>query len=357
MIQDKIGLNRAKVRVAADLSAEGIVDVQREQAAEKVMADQALRQFEIDMGLATPETAGINEAQKELGPATETAETIQRLADHEFRFPGQLVDDRARRCRIGIRRGHVSWPNSTSRARSTRSSCTAMFTTWCVASGRRARRVRQPAGLSWRSSCLDRGMSSWAMTWDAACARGRRRRQTAAGDDAVRVRRDRPARHWSRDPDKVLDLLEQLIQRNLLVEDAATRKRMAFVFEHGQYLLPAGDLATLARGQAARLVRLLNWAANPYIKRLNMAFCLLTDKLSELSDRLVNNPHVATLEIRLPDVEERRRFVDGILVGRGSGRRGELGCGADRGGLGAEFGRAEPRQSECPPGQLAVAAA
>ncbi len=72
VIQDRIGLNRAKVRVAADLSSEGIVEVQREQAAEKVMADQALRQFEIDMGLATPETAGITEAQKELGPATET---------------------------------------------------------------------------------------------------------------------------------------------------------------------------------------------------------------------------------------------------------------------------------------------
>lgn len=121
--------------------------------------------------------------------------------------------------------------------------------------------------------------------------------------------------NWSRDPDKVLDLIEQLIQRSLLVEDATTRKRMAFVFEHGQYLLPAGDLATLARGQAARLVRMLNWAANPYIKRLNMAFCLLTDKLSELSDRLVNHPHVAALEVRLPDVEERRRFVAATWLG------------------------------------------
>lgn len=70
VIQDRIGLNRAKVRVAADLSQEGIVDIQREQAAEKVLADQALRQFEVDMGLATPETAAVGETQKELGPAT-----------------------------------------------------------------------------------------------------------------------------------------------------------------------------------------------------------------------------------------------------------------------------------------------
>jgi phage shock protein A len=70
VIQDKISLNRAKARVAADLSSDGIVDVKREQAAEKAMADQALRQFEIDLGLVTPETATIPETAKELGPAT-----------------------------------------------------------------------------------------------------------------------------------------------------------------------------------------------------------------------------------------------------------------------------------------------
>jgi phage shock protein A len=69
VLQDKISLNRAKVRVAADLSSEGIVDIQREQAAEKVLADQALREFEVDMGLVTPETAGIKDDAKELGSA------------------------------------------------------------------------------------------------------------------------------------------------------------------------------------------------------------------------------------------------------------------------------------------------
>ena len=72
VIQDKIGLNRAKARVAADLSNEGIVDIKREQAMEKVMADQALRDFEVQMGLVTPETANVTEAAKELGPAAKT---------------------------------------------------------------------------------------------------------------------------------------------------------------------------------------------------------------------------------------------------------------------------------------------
>ncbi len=69
VIQEKIGLNRAKARVAADLSSEGLVDVQREQAMETALADQALKDFEVQMGLRTPETTPVVATEKELGPA------------------------------------------------------------------------------------------------------------------------------------------------------------------------------------------------------------------------------------------------------------------------------------------------
>lgn len=75
VIQDKIGLNRAKARVAADLSSEGLDDIKREESMEKVMADQALRDFEVQMGLVTPETAAVSEATKELGPAAKATVT------------------------------------------------------------------------------------------------------------------------------------------------------------------------------------------------------------------------------------------------------------------------------------------
>ena len=70
IVQEKIGLNRAKARVTADLSGEGIADIEREQAMEKNLADQALREFEIQAGMVTPETAGVTQTEKELGPAT-----------------------------------------------------------------------------------------------------------------------------------------------------------------------------------------------------------------------------------------------------------------------------------------------
>jgi phage shock protein A len=77
VINDKISLNRAKVRVASDLSGEGIEDVKREQAMESALADQALREFEIQAGLVTPDTAGVTNTAKELGPAEATKQTQQ----------------------------------------------------------------------------------------------------------------------------------------------------------------------------------------------------------------------------------------------------------------------------------------
>jgi phage shock protein A len=77
VIQDQISLNRAKARVAADLSGEGIADIKREEAAEKALADQALREFEVQAGLVTPETAKIPETAKELGSAPAKQTTKQ----------------------------------------------------------------------------------------------------------------------------------------------------------------------------------------------------------------------------------------------------------------------------------------
>jgi phage shock protein A len=74
VINDKISLNRAKVRVAADLSGEGLADIQHEQAMEKVMADQALRDFEVQSGLAPPQPVA-TETDKDLGPAPKEKQT------------------------------------------------------------------------------------------------------------------------------------------------------------------------------------------------------------------------------------------------------------------------------------------
>ncbi len=72
VIQDKISLNRAKARVATDLSEQGMDEIVHSEKVESAMAEDALREFEIDMGLVTPQTAGVKEETKELGPAKQT---------------------------------------------------------------------------------------------------------------------------------------------------------------------------------------------------------------------------------------------------------------------------------------------
>ena len=114
---------------------------------------------------------------------------------------------------------------------------------------------------------------------------------------------------WPKTPDDILAGLDAIIERNLLESNAVNRKSVGLLFEFAQYLMPASDMSSLAGRQGARLVRFLQWAQYPYIKRTNVAFCLVADKLSDLNDRLVQSPHVATIEIPMPDEATRESYI------------------------------------------------
>ena len=73
VIQQKIDQNRGKVRVAADLSQKGIAEIQAEERMQGQLAEQALTDFEIELGLKSPETTPMPQTAKDLGPAAEKA--------------------------------------------------------------------------------------------------------------------------------------------------------------------------------------------------------------------------------------------------------------------------------------------
>ncbi len=73
VIQQKIDQNRGKVRVAADLSKEGIAEIQAEERMQGQLAEQALSDFEVELGLKSPETTPMAQTSKDLGPAVEKA--------------------------------------------------------------------------------------------------------------------------------------------------------------------------------------------------------------------------------------------------------------------------------------------
>ena len=118
-----------------------------------------------------------------------------------------------------------------------------------------------------------------------------------------------PYRNWSRDPDDILLTLDQMIERTLIEDDPKKRRRMAVVFDFGQYLVPPGDAAQIVGRVAARVVRFLDWARNPWIRRVNMAFCVVSENISELNEWLTSSPFVATVEIPMPDAAARESFI------------------------------------------------
>jgi phage shock protein A len=71
VIQQKIDQNRGKARVAADLSEKGIAEIKAEERMQAQLAEQALTDFEVELGLKSPETSPLSQAAKDLGPATE----------------------------------------------------------------------------------------------------------------------------------------------------------------------------------------------------------------------------------------------------------------------------------------------
>jgi phage shock protein A len=69
VIQRKIDENRGRVRVSADLSSKGLAEIEAEERMEATMAEDALRRFEVELGIRAPETTPLAETAKNLGPA------------------------------------------------------------------------------------------------------------------------------------------------------------------------------------------------------------------------------------------------------------------------------------------------
>lgn len=75
VIQRKIDANRGKARVASDLSSQGIAEIDAQDRMEKSMAEDALKDLEVQMGMRAPETVPVVNTAKDLGPAETTTET------------------------------------------------------------------------------------------------------------------------------------------------------------------------------------------------------------------------------------------------------------------------------------------
>ena len=111
-----------------------------------------------------------------------------------------------------------------------------------------------------------------------------------------------------KDPAATFALLDRFVRTNIMAPEA-DRLSLAFILDQASYVFPSGEPGRLNAQASSHLVTMLNWATSPHVKRLNMAFVMIDEKLADLSERLTGNPHVAAIEVPLPETSDRERFV------------------------------------------------
>jgi len=112
----------------------------------------------------------------------------------------------------------------------------------------------------------------------------------------------------TKDPAAAFAVLDRFVRNNIMAAEG-DRLSLAVLLNQASYVFPSGEPGHLSPSASSQLVTMLNWAMSPQVKQLNMAFVLIDEKLTDLSDRLVGNPHVAAIEVPLPSDEERATFI------------------------------------------------
>jgi AAA+ superfamily predicted ATPase len=111
-----------------------------------------------------------------------------------------------------------------------------------------------------------------------------------------------------KDPAAALAAIDRFVRGNIMAAEG-DRLSLAVIIDQASYVFPSGEPGRLSLQASSELVTMLNWAMSPQVKKMNMAFVLVDEKLSDVSDRLTGNPHVAAIEVPLPAEKERATYI------------------------------------------------
>jgi SpoVK/Ycf46/Vps4 family AAA+-type ATPase len=117
-----------------------------------------------------------------------------------------------------------------------------------------------------------------------------------------------------KDPTTAFALLDRFVQNNIMAGESSLSA--AIVIDHASFLLPNGEPGRLSPAAPQQVVTLLNWAASPHVKRLNMAIAILDESAPALSELITSNPYIAKIEVPMPDEAARAQFLNYALEGR-----------------------------------------
>ncbi|RMD96712.1 MAG: ATP-binding protein [Deltaproteobacteria bacterium] len=111
-------------------------------------------------------------------------------------------------------------------------------------------------------------------------------------------------------PEQAFPLIERILFHN---------NGVAVLIDFAEMIAPAGEVNFLSEQDRASVITLQRWSMHPDLERKDNVIILITEQLSELSRKLLDNPKISAIEVPLPDREERRRliaFLDSDLQAR-----------------------------------------
>jgi hypothetical protein len=121
----------------------------------------------------------------------------------------------------------------------------------------------------------------------------------------------------TREPAAALELIDRYLLRSLNLQavrrDEQSRK-IAVIVDFAEFVVPRGDPIQLTGPFSANIVKVLGWANDPAILQSNIITVLLTEGLHDLNTLVVENPHVATLNIPLPGEAEMLDYVNTLIA-------------------------------------------
>src|SRR5262249_7360663 len=110
-----------------------------------------------------------------------------------------------------------------------------------------------------------------------------------------------------------LELIDRFLFRTLnlaaLRKSEARAQKVAVIIEFAEFVVPRGDPVDLSGSLGANVLKVLGWANDTAVRHYDIVTVLVSEGLHDLNTLVVENPHVASLEIPLPDEEEMLHYL------------------------------------------------
>ncbi|GIW21663.1 MAG: ATPase AAA [Candidatus Sericytochromatia bacterium] len=122
--------------------------------------------------------------------------------------------------------------------------------------------------------------------------------QTLSGEDHI-------SEYLPKSPSQVMPILEKFLK--------VTSKSSAFIFGYAETIIPNSDISYLTMEERSNLITFQRWASDIQLLNSDNLIILETENLSEINQKIVRNPQIHTIEIPLPNYQERLDFINYLL--------------------------------------------